>query len=532
MQEILSLNNIIINQLFKFLFFSEFSSEEMDIIVKRFNKRIYKPGDIIIKEGDEGHTFYLIMSGHIQVSRETSSGEDIVLSYLNPGEAFGEIALLQKNKKREATITAITGTVLLELTRSDFHDLIKKIPKFKKEIEKLASNRVSMSEDYTKKHKNVALWKRQENDIPILDLIFKLNSAAGGKSQVEHCKETAILAKEMCDILCPYLSQDIQMAAYLHEVGKISLDESIVRKHRKGEALTEEEMAKIKEYPGHSIKIISSIESMKDEIDFIKYMEEDNYSLMPIGAQILKVANDYQEMVHFDYLGLSSEEAFMRIEEKSGTVYNPDIVATLGKILEKIKNKNIKTQLLYMEIINQALDSKDAYTGKHSRDTTRIALAIGKKMELNKNDLNDLEIAATLHDIGKIKVPDNILNAPRKLEPWEFEIIKKHPVDSAIFFDDLPGFERIALLIRHHHEKYDGTGYPDGLKGEDIPFLSRILAVADVFSALTTERVYRIDEKGQKKAFTKEMALEIMENMKGHFDPYILEAFKQVAEDL
>ncbi|MEQ8172736.1 MAG: HD domain-containing phosphohydrolase, partial [Candidatus Eremiobacterota bacterium] len=366
----------------------------------------------------------------------------------------------------------------------------------------------------------------------ILDLIFKLKSSAGGKSQVEHCKETAILAKEMCDILCPYLSQDIQMAAYLHEVGKISLDEAIVRKHRKGEALTEEETAKIKEYPGHSIKIISSIESMKDEIDFIKYMEEDNYSLMPIGAQILKVANDYQEMVHFDYLGLSSEEAFMRIEDKSGTVYNPDIVATLGKILEKIKNKNIKTQLLYMEIINQALDSKDAYTGKHSRDTTRIALAIGKKMELNKNDLNDLEIAATLHDIGKIKVPDNILNAPRKLEPWEFEIIKKHPVDSAIFFDDLPGFERIALLIRHHHEKYDGTGYPDGLKGEDIPFLSRILAVADVFSALTTERVYRIDEKGQKKAFTKEMALEIMENMKGHFDPYILEAFKQVAEEL
>ena len=86
------------------------------------------------------------------------------------------------------------------------------------------------------------------------------------------------------------------------------------------------------------------------------------------------------------------------------------------------------------------------------------------------------------------------------------------------FLKICPGFEKIAKIIKYHHEKYDGSGYPDGLKGEEIPFLSRVLAVADVFSALTTPRVYRLDEKGKRKAFSKEKALDIMEDMKGHFD--------------
>ena len=93
-----------------------------------------------------------------------------------------------------------------------------------------------------------------------------------------------------------------------------------------------------------------------------------------------------------------------------------------------------------MDIINKALDSKDAYTGKHSRDTTRIGMAIGKRMNLDKDELNDLELAGRLHDIGKIRIPESILNAPRKLEPWEFEVIKKHPVESANFFENMPRF--------------------------------------------------------------------------------------------
>jgi len=532
MQETVDLDYNITAELSKISLFAGITSEDINYIIKKCQKKTYKTGEIIIKEGTTGDRFYLVMSGKLRTTRQSSSGEEIILSYIDTGEGFGEIALLNKNKKRDATVTAITDTVLLELSKADFTEIIKKFPQVKKKIQRLRKERVSLSEDFIKEKKISNVSRSVTGDIPILELIFKLNSAAGGKEQVEHCKDTAILAKEMCDILCPYLVDDVQYAAYLHEVGKISLDEKLVRKHRRGEELTEEEISKIRDYPEHSTKIIATIESLKDKIDFIKYFQENDYKLMPAGAQILRVANDYQEMIHPDYLALSPEEALARIKKKSGTAYNPDVVLVLEKILEKIQSKNIQTQLLYMEIISQALDSKDAYTGKHSRDTTRIALAIGKKMKLSKKDLNDLELSATLHDIGKIKVPDDILNAPRKLEPWEFEIIKKHPVESAVFFDDLPGFEKIARYIRHHHEKYDGTGYPDGLKGEEIPFLSRILTVADVYSALTTERVYRRDEKGQKKAFTREMAIEIMENMKGHFDLDILEIFKEIAKEL
>ncbi len=542
-------------QVSRFPLFYELSQKIIEQIIRKFHKKQYESGEVIVEEGTVGDKFYLLISGRVQASTR-KSGEEVILSYMEAGEGFGELALLEENKMRQATITAVRPTVLLELSREDFKDMIEKYPLIEKGIKKLEKQRVSLSEDFIQERKlklhalsledkkvslsesfvqelkSLLIPKFETDEMPVLELLFRINEATGGKEQLDHCKETAMLGKEMCNILCPYLGEEVQFAAYLHEVGKISLDENLIKKHREGKPLTDKELEKIKEYPEHTFKIVSAIESLKDEMNLIKYLGEEDYRSMPVGTQILKVANDYQEMVNPAYLGLTRKEALKRIHEKSGSSYNPQVVIALEKILEKVKSRHIKWQLLYMDIIHKALDSKDAYTGKHSRDTTRIALAIGKKMNLNKNELDDLELAGRLHDIGKIKVPESILNAPRKLVPWEFEVIKTHPVESARFFEDMPGFEEIAKIIKYHHEKYTGGGYPEGLSGEAIPLFSRILAVADVFSALTTPRVYRLDEKGQRKAFTKEKALEIMEEMEGHFDPEIFKVFKEIVPEL
>jgi HD-GYP domain-containing protein (c-di-GMP phosphodiesterase class II) len=107
--------------------------------------------------------------------------------------------------------------------------------------------------------------------------------------------------------------------------------------------------------------------------------------------------------------------------------------------------------------------------------------------------------------------------------------MKKHPIWSANFFAEIPGMDYLVDIVRHHHEKIDGSGYPDGLRGENIPKLSRIMTVADVFSALTTPRVYRRDKQGNRKAFQLEEALKTMESMQpGHFDPDVISVFKNI----
>jgi len=191
--------------------------------------------------------------------------------------------------------------------------------------------------------------------------------------------------------------------------------------------------------------------------------------------------------------------------------------------------------------MNIALDFKDHYTLSHSLHTRDTSLKIGKYINgkyingklinFSEKDLNLLAYSCELHDVGKIQVPTEILVAPRKLTHQEMEIMRKHPENSSKFFMDIPGMDMLTSAIKHHHEKYDGSGYPEGLKGEKIPLMSRIMTIADVFSALTTKRSYRLDEYGEKLGFSNSKALEIMDTMEGHFDPELYEIFKMIIKE-
>jgi len=140
---------------------------------------------------------------------------------------------------------------------------------------------------------------------------------------------------------------------------------------------------------------------------------------------------------------------------------------------------------------NQLLDLKDLNTGVHSTRLAEWALHVAGELGLDENVLSDLEVAALLHDIGKIGIPDAILHKPARLADDEYALMKKHPEYGWAVMRNVPGMERASLMILHHHESYDGKGYPAGLKGDEIPIGSRIVSVIDAFDAMVSSRPYR-----------------------------------------
>ncbi|MCT4597590.1 MAG: HD-GYP domain-containing protein [Vallitalea sp.] len=181
-----------------------------------------------------------------------------------------------------------------------------------------------------------------------------------------------------------------------------------------------------------------------------------------------------------------------------------------------------ESQNMAMETIhalNDALEVKDSYTGGHASRVQEYAVKLAETKGMKKQQVELIRTAALLHDIGKIGIPDYILNKEGKLTQKEFEIIKEHPVMGARILSNVDSLKDISNIIRHHHEKYDGTGYPDALRGDEIPLESSILAIADSFDAMTTDRPY-------KRAMLVREALEELELNKGtQFNPILVDEF-------
>ncbi len=167
----------------------------------------------------------------------------------------------------------------------------------------------------------------------------------------------------------------------------------------------------------------------------------------------------------------------------------------------------------------QLLDLKDITTGKHSSRLPQWTITIARLLGLSAEETRQVEIAAVLHDIGEIGIPDEILKKPSRLTVQEQTIMRKHPEYGWAVLKSIPGCQMASLLILHHHEMWDGRGYPAGLKGEDIPLGARIVAITDAFDAMTTDRCYR-------QGMPVEEALQTLERFAGtQFDPEIVSIF-------
>jgi len=196
----------------------------------------------------------------------------------------------------------------------------------------------------------------------------------------------------------------------------------------------------------------------------------------------------------------------------------------LQRIVERMENV-VLYEGLYENILStldsmaKILDARDPHTSRHSTRVTELSMRIGKTLGLSDEDLDVLKVSASLHDIGKVGVPDKILLKKGKLTVEEMDIIKRHPDIGFDILSSIIPMKKDAEIIRHHHERYDGKGYPMGLKGEDIPFLSRIITLADAFDAMTSDRPYR-------KALPYSVALQEIKRCRGtQFDPGIVDVF-------
>ena len=171
------------------------------------------------------------------------------------------------------------------------------------------------------------------------------------------------------------------------------------------------------------------------------------------------------------------------------------------------------------------LEAKDVYTATHSQNVRTLAHNLATAMNCSREEIFEISIAASLHDIGKVQIPEKIINKPGKLTDEEFAIIKRHPVASYEMIKDLSSFDRVKDIALHHHERYDGKGYPDGLAGNEISKASRMVTIADAYEAMTSTRSYR-------KALTHEYAIGELKRMAGiQFDPEMVEIFETLDFD-
>lgn len=207
------------------------------------------------------------------------------------------------------------------------------------------------------------------------------------------------------------------------------------------------------------------------------------------------------------------------IERQKGELEkaNQQLTATNHKLQESLSALDESQNIIFTLAL--ALESKDPYTHGHSDRVTEYALELARFLNLSEVDQVNIYRASILHDVGKIGIPDAILNSPNALTSEEWSVMKSHPERGEMICSKLNFTREILPIIRHHHERYDGKGYPDGLSGEDIPFLARIVSIADTVDAITSSRPYR-------SAGTFERVLEELQKCAGtQFDPVLVKAF-------
>lgn len=216
------------------------------------------------------------------------------------------------------------------------------------------------------------------------------------------------------------------------------------------------------------------------------------------------------------------DQLLLLVESGIKSVKQMDEIKRINEELSESNEKLEKAYLDMVQTLRYTVEAKDTYTRGHSDRVSEYSVLIGEKLGLPEDQIKTLRIGGLFHDIGKIGIPDSILLKPDKLSDDEYSQIKNHPSIGAHILGSAEIFKDIIPIVKHHHERYDGNGYPSRLKGEEIPFIARIAAVADTFDAMTSRRSYRgpIDIEHVKE--------EIKRCEGTQFDPQIAEVFLDI----
>lgn len=236
--------------------------------------------------------------------------------------------------------------------------------------------------------------------------------------------------------------------------------------------------------PIHGDKVVEEIRKFNQELYILLLTGHKDLAPPLETIKRLSIQGYCEKSDKFDQLLLLIESALRSVEQ----------MKIITKINQELKDKNQELENAYLESIQTlryTVEAKDSYTRGHSDRVADFSVLIGKYLNLSEEDLKILRIGGLFHDIGKIGVPDSILLKEAKLTSEEYSEIKNHPSIGKQILSNASIFKDMIPIVYHHHERFDGTGYPAGLAGENIPLFARIAAVADTFDAMTTKRSYR-----------------------------------------
>lgn len=309
------------------------------------------------------------------------------------------------------------------------------------------------------------------------------------------------------------------LALINEQTDKLQIKEHYNLSHKFVRNFEEEDGEKILRYSNENRKPFLTSSGIKHPIEFDGIDEVENITS---GICVPLIVRSH--FIGVFYIGRTrKEEPFTPSEVELVSVLGDHAAAAIEntRLYEKLELSYLSTIITLSGVV----EAKDFYTDRHMKDIAEYSVEIAKKMDLSEKDIEDIRKAALLHDLGKVSVPDSILLKEGKLSANEMEIIKKHPSTGARMIEQVEPLKHAREIIMHHQECFDGSGYPGGLKGEEIPLGARIVGVADAFGAMITDRPYR-------KAFSIERAaLELKEYSGKQFDPDVVEIFLSVLRE-
>lgn len=267
--------------------------------------------------------------------------------------------------------------------------------------------------------------------------------------------------------------------------------------------------------PIHGDQVVEEIRKFNKELYILLLTGHKDLAPPLETIRRLDIQGYCEKSAKFDQLLLLIESGIKAISQMN-------LIKTINTELKDTYQKLEQSYMESIQTLRYTVEAKDVYTRGHSDRVSEYAVLIGKALNLSEDELKDLKIGGLFHDIGKIGVPDSILLKTDKLTDDEYSEIKNHPTIGAHILSTATIFKDLIPIVKHHHERYDGNGYPSRLKGETIPYLARVTAVADTFDAMTSRRTYR-------DALALDVVKSEIERCKGtQFDPAIADVFLDI----
>ncbi|MEW5821920.1 MAG: HD domain-containing phosphohydrolase [Cyanobacteriota bacterium] len=565
--------------------FGNLSEENRVEIAKKMKEIIFESKDIIVKAGEQGDSLYLIVGGLVEVlGSDYLTGEEFVLAYLGSGDCFGEMSLLT-GERRSASVRAFEKTSVLQLDSDSFNELMLSSSHMGLSISKILAERLAKlnSKIEELKGQQTAINKMFNTELDIsseIAIVGRSNSIKNLQIKIEEVSKL--------DGLWAIKGNDgtgkRPIARLIHRYGYRINEPFLVLDCSK----LDYEQQKIKlmgssKEPGYLKLALSGTILLSRSTNLHKELFKELMEISKTPISKLKYKQKPLILCSFDYNDPFVEEFFEEeriINIPSLASRKQDIPLIAKKILERLDKTNntrpIKlsskalTRLLehnwpgnltelesvleqslvlskapvitedkiifdlpaamqdpYLESVKSlaiALDAKDPYTAGHSERVARYSRQIAKLLGFQEDFIENLATMALFHDVGKIGVPESILRKQTHLTEEEYIQIQKHPESSLRILQPLTKYENDIDAVLHHHTHYDGSGYPGGLSGIDIPIGARIISVADTFDAMTTDRPYR-------KSLSINMARTELKRVSGkQLDPVVAETMIKIID--